>query len=206
MSSLPKKVKMKKIAITGTIGSGKTECSHIIEDLGYSVFNCDKEVNEFYVQNHPALQPLKDIFPSSYQNGQWDKIKIATEIFKSPEKKQLLENIIYPLLLDKMQSLMKQEKDVFFAEVPLLFQTGWDQYFDQTLVITCDDEIAIERLIKHRGLSEEDARLRLSHQKKSLEQIERASKIIYNNDNLNSFKKQIVDWLEGEDIIHGTKR
>ncbi|MEG0076365.1 dephospho-CoA kinase [Anaerorhabdus sp.] len=197
---------MKKVAITGTIGSGKTECSHLIESMGYTVFNCDDEVNQLYLQDDSAIEKLKTIFPFSYHNGIWDKRSIANEIFKENTKKIELENIIYPVLLKKMQDKMIESKEVFFAEVPLLFQTGWDQYFDEILLVTCDDDIAMKRLITNRGMSEEDARRRLHDQKKHLLQIERATKIIYNNNNIEDLKKQVREWVEMEIIGNGTKR
>lgn len=197
---------MIKIAITGTIGSGKTECSRIIEDLGYSVFNCDERVNQLYLEDDKRIQELKSIFPTSYQKGKWNKKEIANEIFQDSLKKEKLEAVIYPVLLDEMKEAMKIEKDIFIAEVPLLFQIGWDQYFDEILVVTCDDEVAIQRLVTKRGMSELDAKRRLLHQQKNPIKIERATKIIYNNTNVLDLKKQVEMWLDKEIIKDGVKR
>jgi dephospho-CoA kinase len=196
---------MKKIAITGTIGSGKTECSRIIKKLGYTVFNCDEEVNNIYMSNHPDLINLIDVFPDAYNDGIWDKKVIAKIVFNDAFKKKQLEAIIYPILLNKMQEAMKMNGAYFFAEVPLLFQIGWEQYFDEILVITCDDEVAIKRLVDYRHMDLNDAKLRLQNQRTISNKIESNVKFIYNNKDVIDLEKQVIDWLEKEIINDGTK-
>ena len=84
--------------------------------------------------------------------------------------------------------------DPFFAEVPLLFEVNWDKYFDYSLLVVCDKEISLKRLIK-RGVSEKESLRRLDNQMDVSKKIERSNGIIYNNYDLDYLYSQIDRWL-----------
>ena len=118
---------------------------------------------------------------------------MANIIFNNNKEKEKLENILHPLILDEM---LKDTSiyDPFFAEVPLLFEVNWDKYFDYSLLIVCDKEISLKRLIK-RGVSEKESLRRLDNQMDVSKKIERSNGIIYNNYDLDYLYSQIDRWL-----------
>ena len=179
-----------KIAITGTIGSGKTEASIYLRKKGYDVFDCD-EVNKQLLEDK-GYELLHNRFPECFNGTKLDKVKLASIIFTNVDRKTELENIMHPLILDKLQEKID---DPLFAEVPLLFEAGWDKYFDEKLLIISNEDIALERL-KNRGISEFDAKRRINNQMSIKEKIKKASRIIYNNGSLDELYSAIDSYLK----------
>ena len=179
-----------KIAITGTIGSGKTEVANYLRKLGYNVFDCD-QVNS-QILDEKAYELLKDDFIDCFNNKILNKKALADCIFANSDKKDKLESIMHPLIL---KELFKRNDEPLFAEVPLLFESGWDSYFDSSLLIISNEDIALERL-KNRGISEFDAKRRINNQMSIKEKIKKASRIIYNNGSLDELYSAIDSYLK----------
>lgn len=182
-----------KIAITGSIGSGKSTVSSYLRAKGYDVFDCD-EYNAYLLEkNHIGYKRVKEAFPDCFNKGQLDKKALADTIFNNKKEKDKLEAILHPLIIKEM--LRKSKKtDLFFAEVPLLFEKDLEGYFDHNLLVVADDEKVLKRLIK-RGLSEADAKRRLKAQMSVSKKIKRAEEIIYNNSTLSNLYNKIDKWL-----------
>ena len=179
-----------RIAITGTIGSGKTEASNYLRSKGYDVFDCDKVNSELL--DKKAYELLSDYFPQCFDGEQLNKQKLSSIVFTDENSKKLLESIMHPLILDE---LMKRHDNPLFAEVPLLFESGWDKYFDECLLIVADEDVAIDRL-KNRGLSQEQAKMRINNQMPVQEKIKKATRIIYNNGSLDELYSAIDSYLK----------
>ena len=104
---------------------------------------------------------------------------------------------MHPFVLEGMQKFFatNHQQPIICAEIPLLFETGWDQYFDRTVVVTCSEEIAIQRMMEERNYTCQEAKARLSMQIPAEEQIARADKVIYNEGDLKELDSQINRWL-----------
>lgn len=179
-----------KIAITGTIGSGKTEVSIYLRKLGYDVFDCD-EVNRRLL-NEFGYELLHNDFGECFDDKTLNKEKLSKLIFSDSNKKQKLESILHPLILKELKS---REDNPLFAEVPLLFESNWDQYFDEKLLIVCEQDIALNRL-ENRGIARDDAIMRISNQMSVQEKIKKATRIIYNNGSLDELYSAIDSYLK----------
>ena len=183
----------KKIAITGTIGSGKTMVSEYLISKGYDVFNCDLENAKLLLPNNAGYLKVKEVFPDCFINDELDKAKLAAIVFNDENEKKKLEDIMHPLILAE---LFKRADNPLFAEVPLLFECDWDRYFDMNVLVVSDRDIIIDRLL-HRGLTMKDIEGRMAAQMSVEEKINRADKIIYNNGSLNDMYDNI-DYLLSE--------
>lgn len=179
-----------RIAITGTIGSGKTEVSLYLRKKGYDVFDCDV-VNKNLLQEK-AYELLINDFPECFIEKELDKVKLASIIFTNHDRKAKLESIMHPLIL---QELMLREDNPLFAEVPLLFEAGWDKYFDEKLLIVCNEDLALQRL-ENRGIDHLEARNRINNQMPVQEKIKKATRIIYNNGSLDELYSAIDSYLK----------
>ena len=177
-----------KIAITGTIGSGKSTVAAYLRDKGYFVFDCD-EVNRGLLNSDILI----DYFPECYENGLLNKKKLANIFFNDENKRLLLESIMHPLILERMKK-ESEKHDPFFAEVPLLFEVNWDKYFDEVLLVVVNEDNALRRLL-NRGLSIEESKQRIKNQMSTKEKIERSDVIIYNDSSLFSLYEKIDGWL-----------
>ncbi len=154
-----------KIAITGGIGSGKTEAIAAVKNAGIDVINCDEIVSKLY-RRQSFLRKIKKIFPTAVTGGIFlkaDKKKIAEEAFKDPEKYAELNGTVTDKALKI--ALKKAEKKKFsVTEVPLLFETGAEKYFDKVIVVKRDIKDRIESVKKRSNLSEEEILARIEKQ------------------------------------------
>ena len=183
-----------KYAITGTIGSGKSEVVLYLKDRGYHVFDCDK-YNAFLLEkDNVGYKFVKEFFPSCFDNDNLNKQKLANIIFNDEKSKKKLESFLHPLIFERMEEEALLY-DPFFAEVQLLFESGMDKFFDYKLLVVSDENVLLARLLK-RGMKREDILKRISSQMSVKDKIERSDGIIYNNLDLISLHKEIDLWLE----------
>lgn len=180
-----------KIAVTGTIGSGKSAVRQYLEEKGYFVFDCDGTNRELL--NKKAYRLLHKQFPECFdEEKKLDKKRLSSIVFNNPEKREILESIMHPEILKAMN---KRKDDPLFAEVPLLFEANWDIYFDESWLVVAEDKLIMERLLE-RGLSESEAKERIAVQMPVEEKMRRASQIIYNNGSLRDLHESIDKLLE----------
>ncbi len=180
-----------KIAITGSIGSGKSMVCQYLAFKGYDVFDCDYENRKLLEKDQEGYLRIKEAFPDCFDAQELNKKKLASVVFNNEEARKELEGIMHPLILKR---LFEREDDPLFAEVPLLFEVDWDVYFDHNLLVVTDYDLLIERL-QERGLSAKEAMERLNDQMSVEEKAKRADKIIYNNGSLNDLYQLIDEWL-----------
>ena len=166
-----------KVAITGSIGSGKTTACDYIRAKGYIVLDCDKINGE--ILNDRGYELLSNEFSECFIDKVLDKDKLADIVFCDVEKRKKLEGILHPEILKVIEN---SSDDPLFVEVPLLFEVNWDKYFDCNVLITCEENKAIDRLVL-RGISRPEAIRRISAQMPVEEKIKKANIIIYNNGN-----------------------
>lgn len=182
------------IGITGTIGSGKSTVTKYLSDKGYKIFSCDEYNKELLLEGSKAYPKIKKAFPEAFIDDVLDKKILADIIFNDVEKKEILENILHPLIIKKMKQEIKKNA-LIFCEVPLLFEADLDELFENILLVICDEEIALKRL-KKRGLSLKDSEARIANQMDVETKVSRADYLIYNNGSLKDLYKNIDKWLK----------
>ena len=181
-----------KIAITGTIGSGKSTVCEYIRSKGYDVFDCDLENAKLLLKDNEGYLKVKELFPECIVNDEIDKKILSEIIFSSIDKKELLESIMHPLIL---KQLNLRKDNPLFAEVPLLFEASWDKYFDKNILVVTNMDLVVGRLLE-KGLLLDDINSRIKNQMSIEEKIKRADKIIYNNGSLNDLYLVIDEVLK----------
>lgn len=149
---------MLKIGVTGAIGAGKSLFLAKLEAKGYTCFSADKSVSEAYGES-AIWQKIQKAFPElslSECAGQKERAKLAAAIFESKTARSHLENIIHPYVKKALQVFIKENEIngafVCFAEIPLLFEAGWNDFFDHIILLTFDQEARYQQLIGHRKL------------------------------------------------------
>jgi len=151
-----------KIAVTGGIGSGKSSVSRIIEGFGFKVVYTDLITAELE-RRADVIRKIGDIFPSAAVNGCLDKKKLADEAFDSPDKLSRLNALLHPPVMEEVFKRLSSEK-VGFAEVPLLFESGYDVKFDKIIVVLRNREDRIKSVMRRSGLSRAEVEARISRQ------------------------------------------
>lgn len=179
----------RKIAISGTIGSGKSTVLNYLKSKGYFVFSCD-EYNAFLLnKGQQGYIKIQEQFPEAFIKGELDKKALSKIVFNNPLQRERLESIMHPLIIAEMLRL-RDLFEIYFAEVPLLFENNLEKYFDLSLLIVTDEQKALERLQK-RGLDHDDAKQRILNQMPQEIKMKRADEIIYNNGSLADLYNQV---------------
>ncbi len=188
---------MKKIGLTGSIGTGKSTVANIFRELGAYVIDADEIVHNLWKRKdikEKVKKLLGDVFD---EKGDLDRKKVANIIFKNPEKKRILENIIHPEVFKEIQRFFREveKKDpqaVAIAEVPLMIETGSYRDYDKVIVVYAPFEVQLERLLK-RGMDKEDAIRRIKSQMPIDEKVKYADIVIDNTGSIKDLKKQVIE-------------
>ncbi len=176
---------MTKIAITGTMGTGKSYVRKKLQQCGFFCLDCDEIAKE--VRNQ-----MQDEIYQSF--GVQDKDALATLIFNDVTKRIQLEEMLYPKLIEKMLNDM-QGHELVFVEVPLLYEKGWDVYFDEIWVVYASEKCAKERLLKKRNMNEVKVNKILKQQMTIEEKVKMADFVIY-NEQADDVVKQIQERMQ----------
>ena len=152
-----------KIAITGGIGSGKSEVCSAIKNAGFPVFSCD-EIYSRLLNEGVFDNDLKKCFGEKiFKDGKLNKAELASIVFTNKEELEKLNKITHPKILDCAFERMKEYK-LSFLEVPLLFENGFEGLFDGVIVVLRNSEDRIQSIVKRSGISTEEVILRIKSQ------------------------------------------
>lgn len=184
---------MIKIGITGTIASGKTSFSILLKRRGFSVFNADQYAKMATHAGNPCFDALIEVLGEDVKDssGDIDRKKMADCIFHDEDKRKAVNAIVHPYVQVGMEKFFtSHNKDAFvFAEVPLLFEAGLQDAFDEIICITCQKDVAIRRMMEDREYSEEEANARYQSQMHSYQ--DKASIVIENDTDLKALDAKV---------------
>ncbi len=145
------------VAITGSIGCGKTTISNILRDMGFLVYDVDAWCRELYFKND-FLEVIKKNFPEVFDEGVFYKRKLRNIVFNDVKKLKFLESLIHPYLTKRLIDSVSSYNgnDVVFTDVALLYEMGWQQYFDKVVLADVDYETQKLRVMKRDNISGDD--------------------------------------------------
>lgn len=144
------------VAITGGIGSGKTTLSNLIKAKGYKVFSCDEICAEIY-KKRGFLKRLKKIFPNAVEGRVFlsaNKKVIREQTFNNEENLKKLNALLHPIIMKKLMASLGKQKGIVFGEVPLLFEGGFEDLFDEVIVVIREKTDKIESVKNRSGLTD----------------------------------------------------
>ena len=156
----------KKLAVTGGIGSGKSLATEAIKDAGYFTLSSDAIVTDLY-EKAEVRKLLKNIFPTAIGDAPdyiIDRKAVAKIAFSDKLKHEELTSAITPLVLEEIEKRARENEGVTVVEVPLLFECGYEKYFDGVIVITREKEERIKSVIARSNLSREEVIKRMENQ------------------------------------------
>lgn len=167
-----------KIALTGSIGVGKSEVFKIIKDIEKNraqYIDLDEVTRELY-NDEEILIELENLFNTR------NKQEISNIVFNDEKKLKELNKFMHAKILYKMKHIMKNsQKEKFYIDIPLLYEVNWENLFDKIIVVYSPKEKQLERIVKRNNMSKEEALNRIDSQIDIEEKRKRSEYIIDNS-------------------------
>lgn len=177
---------MKKIGITGGIGSGKSIVAQVLETMHYPVYYSDDQAKEL-VDSHPVIrEKLIDLLGKDiYLEGGINKKNLAEILFKDDEIRLTVNSIIHPYVRSTFQNWVEQQNSKFvFNEAAILFETGAYQSMDLNILVTAPEELKIKRAVERDKCTEKEVLERISKQWDDQKKIPLADFILVNDEKM----------------------
>ena len=174
------------LGLTGSIGMGKSTAAKMFRRLLIPVHDADATVHKLMVKNGRAVKEISELFPSVIINGGVDRKKLGDEVFERPEKLKQLEGILHPLVRQKMHRFLEksaqQRQKLVVLDIPLLFETGGDEFCDGVLVVSCPKFLQDQRVLLRKGMTADKYSAILRKQIPDIEKRNLADFVIKSNE------------------------
>ncbi|HHY83528.1 MAG TPA: dephospho-CoA kinase [Clostridiales bacterium] len=194
---------MKVIGLTGGIASGKSTVSGILRELGIPVIDADSVYERLSRKGNRVWQAVYLAFGEEYflPDGEMNRKKLGALVFSDSQSREKLNKITHPIVKDEMllildQIIREQQPPLVVMDVPLLFESGWNDWMDEVWVVYAPEEMQVERLSTRNGLTREEAFLRVKSQMSIEEKRKLADRVIDNSLSIDYTKRQIERILE----------
>lgn len=193
------------VGLTGGIGSGKSTVSAALATRGAVVIDADAITRSLQVPGQPVFDAMVERFGAGIvaEDGTLDRAAVAAIVFTDAEAKADLEKIVHPAVGARMVELLSEQAGtdaIVVYDVPLLVESGKKGY-GAVIVVDTDPEIAVRRLIEHRGFAEVDARNRIANQASREDRLAVADVVVANDGTLEELLARVDEvwaWLEAE--------
>ncbi len=189
---------MYRIGLTGSIATGKSTVTDMLKELGAFVIDCDKTARDVVAPGTRGLAKIEEAFGKEAiaADGSMDRVYIGDLVFRNPEMKKRLENILFPLIFEALnEELLRLEREgatpVVFLDMPLLYEVKYDSYVDEVWLVYVPFEVQLSRLMKRNGYTKEEALLRIHSQMSVDKKKSLAQQVIDNSGTLENTKEQV---------------
>jgi dephospho-CoA kinase len=197
---------MLRVALTGGIATGKSYCLRHFAELGVPVVDADQLARQAVTPGSPGLAAVAERFGREIlaPDGSLDRAALGRIVFEDSRARASLEAIVHPEVYRRIREWYANlpASPVAIADIPLVFETGHNHDFDVVVVVACQAEEQIRRVMARDGLSEHDARARLAAQWPIEEKVKRANYVIWTDRGFAETDRQIattLDKLRNED-------
>jgi dephospho-CoA kinase len=188
---------MIRIALTGSIGMGKSTVAKMFERGGVPVFDADVEVRRLQGPNGDLVQRIGEHFPGTVRCGTLDRDCLAQIVLADPAKLAALERIVHPAVREAREVFVEQHRDrpALIFDIPLLFETGGEKDFDKVVVVSAPAEIQRARVLGRTGMSAAKLDSILVRQMPDEEKRKRADFVVDTSGDLSTTERQVGDIL-----------
>ncbi|MBN0043981.1 dephospho-CoA kinase [Streptomyces actuosus] len=198
---------MLKVGLTGGIGAGKSEVSRLLVECGAVLIDADRIAREVVAPGTPGLAAVVDAFGEEIlaEDGSLDRPRLGAVVFADPDRLAALNAIVHPLVGARSRELEQAASDdaVVVHDVPLLTENGLAPLYDVVVVVDASPKTQLDRLVRLRGMTEEDARARMAAQATRDARREIADIVIDNDVPLERLRQRVREvWAQLERTAH----
>ena len=185
---------MKRIGLTGGIGSGKSFIAEMFRQLGVPVFNSDDEARRIQETDADVLAAIRNAFGDVFQpDGRLDRKKLASIVFSDREKLLQLNAIVHPAVGSAFEKFCAQHSSAAYVikEAAIIFETGIDEQLDGTILVTAPEKVRVQRVMERDNIPAQDVHARMQRQWSDEEKMRRADWLI-SNDGVKALLPQVI--------------
>lgn len=184
------------LGLTGSIGMGKSTTGRMFADEGALLWDADAAVHRLYARGGAAVDPLGETFPSVVVDGAVDRTRLAEILGRDETAFKRLEAIVHPLVAqDRAEDLAAARAEgvrLAVLDIPLLFETGGDQFVDAVVVVTADPEVQAARVLARPGMTRDRFEAILARQTPDAEKRRRADFLVDTGRGLGAAREQVA--------------
>ncbi|AIY43631.1 Dephospho-CoA kinase [Collimonas arenae] len=173
------------VGLTGGIGSGKSTVADMFAERGAAIIDTDAIAHQLTAAGGMAVTAIAAQFGASFidASGAMDRVRMRAHVFSDPQAKQQLEAILHPLIRAETASAAEHvEGSYLIFAVPLLVESGsWEQRVERILVIDCDEQVQVQRVMQRNALDESQVRAIMATQATRQQRLQAADDVIVND-------------------------
>lgn len=188
---------MIRIALTGSIGMGKSTVAKMFERCGVPVFDADAIVRALQGPGGGLVEKIGEVFPGCVRCGTLDRECLAQIVLADRAKLALLEGIVHPAVQEARQQFIEAHADApaLIFEIPLLFETGGEKDFEKVVVVSASAQVQRARVLQRSGMTEAKLDSILARQMPDPEKRARADFVVDTGTDLSTTESQVRDIL-----------
>jgi dephospho-CoA kinase len=190
---------MRRIALTGSIGMGKSTVAGMFAARGIPVFDADAAVRKLQGRGGALVARIEQRFPGTTIDGAVDREALSTAVLGKPQELAALEAIVHPAVHHERTRFIGEHHNAaaLLFDIPLLFETGGEQVFDEVIVVSAPLEVQRQRVLARPGMTEEKLAHILARQLPDAEKRARATHVIDTSISLAETERQVEAILAG---------
>jgi dephospho-CoA kinase len=185
------------LALTGSIGMGKSTVAAMFERAGIPVFDADAEVRRLQAEDPELIAAIEQRFTGTVIDGLLDRDALAAQVLGNPDELAALEAIMHPAVHAARAAfiLANQGRPALLFDIPLLFETGGDQAFDKVIVVSAPPGVQRARVLERPGMTPAKLDAISARQMPDAQKRERADFVIDTGSDLSTTEAQVAEVL-----------
>ncbi len=191
------------IGLTGQTGAGKSTVCELLKEKCIKSIDCDKISREVTCDNAPALKEIENAFDGVVENGVLDRQKLGMIVFNDPEKKAVLEEILFPHITGEVERLLNEyeSETAVVLDAPTLFESGLDKMCQKILGVVASEKARLSRILLRDKIDEVSALARMSAQPNEAWFIEKCDKVLSNDGSLHDLEEAVTATLKAWGVL-----
>jgi dephospho-CoA kinase len=184
---------MIRLALTGSIGMGKSTVAKMFQRAGVPVFDADAVVRDLQANDAKLIAAIGDRFPGAVTEGILDREQLALNVLGHPAELEALEAIIHPAVQEAREHFLEANRNApaLLFDIPLLFETGGEKGFDRIIVVSAPADVQRERVLMRPAMTPEKLDAILARQLPDKEKRSRADFVVDTGVDLSTTERQV---------------
>ena len=202
---------MLKVGLTGSIAVGKSFVLGTLRELGARTIDADDIAREVVEPGAPGLQAVVNEFGDEVLNadGSLNRAKLGSIVFADETKRQKLNSILHPFIIARQDEIVRQwvqetPRAIVVVDAALMIESGGYKRFDKLIVVHCQPETQVQRLMKRDNLSREEAERRTKAQMSQEEKMKCADFLIDTSDTFDNTRRQVESVWKQLEALHAS--